>query len=530
VRILRTGDLFRLRPDGMAELCGRKDRQVKIRGVRVDPGEVEAALRRCEGVADAVVVARRESNTASALVAFVVAHPWAVQLDNKALSARLAAQMRPAVIRLIEEIPRLPSFKPDLAALATLDIAYRTAEDTANPARVAPTASRIDPRVHDAVKRAWTTACGARAVVRDLSWEEAGGDSLRALELLLLLEESLGRRLSTEMLSAGTTPSGLCAAVERRISESSEDAAHRGADDGRIPVFLMPGGVHEGPGLARVRHALRDRVRFVLINYPDWRETIAAKADFDAIVTATVGQILSRCGDRPIQLAGYSFGGFVAFETAHRLVESGHRVTFLGLLDTRRWSQFESSLPTTGVKSVHLVGKIRESFSKRDVGISLRRIFRTLLELRAFVLLEAFAWFCMSVAGRRAAANTRMQLLTALRSYALRGWLPSALSVPTFFFRSVEDTAHLPYDCGWSALCSPFTVVPIGGDHISMMEPTHVEHLCASFLEALYAAPVCAGGSIDAAEPHYRTLTALLPGDDGRRPEAAEARTYLSQN
>jgi phthiocerol/phenolphthiocerol synthesis type-I polyketide synthase D len=329
-------------------------------------------------------------------------------------------------------------------------------------------------------------------VARDLPWEVAGGDSLKALQLLLHIEDALGRRLSTEVLSAGMTPSGLSAAIERGIGALPEAATH--AEDGRVMVFLMPSILGDEPRLAQFRYALRDRIRFVLIGYPDWRETIAANASFDVIVTAAVEQIRCQCSDRPIHLAGYSFGGFVAFATAHRLAELGCQVSFLGLLDPRRWTQFEARPPlTTAAKSVKLIGKsmkligkMQNIFERGDVGVNLSQIFRTLLELRAFVLLKALAWLCMRAAGQRAAVITHPQLLLLLRLYALQGWAPNAIPVPTFFFCSEdEDPPHQP---SWSALCSQFSVVPVDGDHVSMMLPPNAERLYASFLEALRAA------------------------------------------
>src|SRR5690606_8962669 len=71
-RVFRTGDLGRLRPDGLYEFVGRKDRQVKISGIRIEPGEVEQALRNCDGINEAVVVVRRNPDgAAKALVAYV---------------------------------------------------------------------------------------------------------------------------------------------------------------------------------------------------------------------------------------------------------------------------------------------------------------------------------------------------------------------------------------------------------------------------------------------------------------------------
>jgi thioesterase domain-containing protein len=114
---------------------------------------------------------------------------------------------------------------------------------------------------------------------------------------------------------------------------------------------------------------------------------------------------------------------------------------------------------------------------------------RIFLKVRAFVVLEAFARLCMTLNRRRAEPN----LLFVLRSYALTRWPPKTLSVPTFFFRSEDNPQRQPYDCGWSTLCPLLTVVPIEGDHGSMLAPAHTERLCATFLEALRAADASSG-------------------------------------
>ena len=487
VRILSTGDLFRIRPDGMAEPCGRNDRQVKICGLRVDPGEVEAALRRCHGVADATVIVRQQNSTDSALVGFVVPQPGAPQLGSKdlrqAVSGWLPEPKCPAIIHVIEEIPRLPSFKPDLAALQASDLAWLNSQETAETSEVSPVLLPDAPRVQDAVKRAWAAVCGPRSLTRDLAWEDAGGDSLKMLQMLLQIEDSLGRQLPADVLAPGMTAGALSAAIERLIGGSPEGAEQSGAEDGRITVFLLPGIVHDEPGLARFRHALRDQIRFVLIGYPNWREMLAARADFEPLVTAALTQILGQYSGHPIYLAGRSFGGIVAFATAHRLVEAGCRIAFLGLLDIQR-SQF-SALPLIGaIKQTKLIRKIRFHLQTRDAGLLLRLILRIFLELRAFAVLEAFVRLCMKLDSRRTAPH----LLFVLRSYALRGWRPKALSVPTFFFRSEHDPRYQQYEFDWSALCSPFSIVPVAGDHDLMLAPANIERLCANFLETLRAA------------------------------------------
>lgn len=122
-RVYHTGDIIRLRSDGLAAFVGRRDRRTKIRGLRADPADLEEALRLCAGVADAAVVVR-EDDDESSLVALIVPEDAALPPDLVALRAQLASQLPahllPAVIRVIATIPRLPSFKPDLVALQTL--------------------------------------------------------------------------------------------------------------------------------------------------------------------------------------------------------------------------------------------------------------------------------------------------------------------------------------------------------------------------------------------------------------------------
>ncbi len=122
-RVFATGDIFRREPDGMLRFLSRKDRQVKINGVRVEPGEVEAVLRRDPRVTDAAVLAI-ESTAEMRLLAYVAA-PGADPADLRpALSALLAEAlvpaMRPSGIIILDRLPTLPGGKTDIAALRTL--------------------------------------------------------------------------------------------------------------------------------------------------------------------------------------------------------------------------------------------------------------------------------------------------------------------------------------------------------------------------------------------------------------------------
>ncbi len=125
VMIYAMGDQVRMRPDGLFEFVGRRDRQVKIRGLWADLGEVEAALRAAEGVVDAVVVAKlgggRLRQSGGLQPPWIILH-FATKGRRSPSAAAVATastaeHMAPAEIRALDEIPRLANYKPDLVRL-----------------------------------------------------------------------------------------------------------------------------------------------------------------------------------------------------------------------------------------------------------------------------------------------------------------------------------------------------------------------------------------------------------------------------
>ena len=124
VRVFHTGDLVRIRPDGLAEFSGRIDRMVKVRGLQVDLSEVEAAMRIFEGVHDAVAVSVTADGQPARIVAFVVGRDGPVEATalRRHVAAETAEHMAPTQVVMLDEIPRLASHKPDLVRLEAMAV------------------------------------------------------------------------------------------------------------------------------------------------------------------------------------------------------------------------------------------------------------------------------------------------------------------------------------------------------------------------------------------------------------------------
>jgi amino acid adenylation domain-containing protein len=492
-RIMRMGDLVRQRPDGLWELVGRTDRQVKIRGLRADPGEVEAALRRSPAVLDAAVVTRKSGSEVTALVAYVVPRTGADEALAGTLRGLVAASvpphMRLAAIRFIDAIPQLPGFKPDFARLEELDRAESDRQATVTRASVAAPAGDIPPAIRRAVERAWTAVLDRRSLLADRPWDEAGGDSLKALQLWFHIEEQLGRRLALDALDERTPPRRLMAALAAALGPGAARPA-RASGDTTVPlVFLMPGMMGDDPSLVRFRAGFDGAVRFKLVDYPDWRETMDSGVDFGAIVDRVVAAIVAEGDGQPYRLAGYSYGGFVAYAAAQCLVERGYRVGFLGLLDSRR------SGPEDSRELGHYLRLLRAP--RRWPMAALRS---ALVRLPRCRLLRALVERLMRQPSL-AAFSFHWRLIEELRVRALRRWHPTPLDVPVTLFLSDERVSDSPADYGWGGLCRSLIVVKIGGTHTSMLEPPLRDRLRAEFLHAQGLADDAPGAATTAVAP-----------------------------
>lgn len=230
-RRYRSGDLGRFLPDGRLALLGRQDHQVKIRGYRVEAGEVEAAIRRLDDVADAAVVVIKEEGEQQ-LLAFVVMREGG-RFDAGSIRQRLTATLPewkvPARIHALELLPTTANGKLDrrrLREIADLEPIVRQREA---PPVVEPPIDDIERQIATVFQR--VLRCGA--LDRSADFFLLGGDSLQATVLHQQVERLIGRRFPLETLVRNATIRGIADVVRLAQQSAPPDPADR-------PPVLVP--------------------------------------------------------------------------------------------------------------------------------------------------------------------------------------------------------------------------------------------------------------------------------------------------
>ncbi|NEA49305.1 non-ribosomal peptide synthetase, partial [Streptomyces sp. SID10815] len=217
-RLYRTGDLVSVRPDGALDYHGRNDDQVKVRGFRIEPGEVEHALRARPDVADAAVTVDRPGTPEARLVAFVVPAPGPVTPAaalRERLAAVLPAHLVPDAISTVEHLPLTPSGKVDRRALT--DRAPTAGDDRADPPPAAMTP------LEQAVAEVWSRALGSEVARADADFLALGGHSLLALAVTDDLREELGVELALADFFVAPTVAAQAALVEHALLAAHSD-------------------------------------------------------------------------------------------------------------------------------------------------------------------------------------------------------------------------------------------------------------------------------------------------------------------
>jgi len=331
-RLYRTGDLVRYLPDGTIEFLGRLDQQVKLRGFRIEPGEIEVVLGHHPAVREALVLVNEGSRKEKRLVAYIVQQQDqpAKQLTASELrdflKEQFPAYMVPSDYVFIEAIPITPNGKVDRRALPAPSRSVQTVEEESFTAPLLT--------VHHQLIRIWEDLLAVHPIgIRD-NFFELGGHSLLAARLVDTIEHVFGKKLPLATFFAGATIEHLADALlgEQATRPRTPVVAVQAAGS-RRPFFFLHGDWFGGGFycLNLSRHLGPDQPFYVLEPYNF--AGLVVPPTFEEMATAHIESLRTVQPQGPYVLGGFCNGGLMAYEIARQLHEQGETVDLLVMID-----------------------------------------------------------------------------------------------------------------------------------------------------------------------------------------------------
>jgi amino acid adenylation domain-containing protein len=448
-RLYRTGDRARWLADGNLEYLGRVDRQIKVRGYRIEPGEVEAVLLRDPAVREAAVVASGDR-----LLAFLVPHAEPADLD---LAGDLPEYMIPSAFVWLDELPLTSTGKVDRRALARREVRLESRS--------------MPPR--DALERElagiWEDLLEVPVGARD-DFFALGGHSLLAVRLASRIEARFGRALPIATLFERRTVETLAAWLRPALARASSPLVRIQPRGSRPPLFM----VHPGGGgvlcYADLARALGEDQPLYGLQAPGLDGERPPLDRIGEMADLYLNALREAQPEGPWHLGGWSFGGLVAYEMASRL---GDQAGLVAILDVPAWEDEdfadETELLLRGLDGELPLSadELRGLDTRAQVALVLERmpdLPPDFDERRAVALVEVFK------------ANLR----------AARTWEPRPYAGKVTVFRAAGSHRLGPDGTGgWGAFAAAVEVVTVPGDHHSLVRPPHVEALADALREVL---------------------------------------------
>ncbi|HVG07350.1 MAG TPA: amino acid adenylation domain-containing protein [Thermoanaerobaculia bacterium] len=462
-RLYRTGDLARHLPDGTLEFLGRVDHQVKLRGLRIELGEAEAALARHPAVRECAA-AVRGSGSDRRLVAWVVFHEGEAvsSTDLRAfLRERLPEHMLPAAVVPIEALPLSPTGKVDRTAL---------------PDPQADAADRIAPRdtLEHELAHLWEEALGTGPIgVRD-DFFALGGHSLLAVRLMSRIEERLGRALPLTALFTAGTVEGMAALLREEMTAGpSSNLIPLQAKGGKPPFFWVHpagGDVLCYAGLAR---HLGDDQPFYGIqadgeNPPSRIEEMAERY---------IQEVRRIQPEGPYFLGGWSLGGAVAFEMARQLRAAGATVALLAVIDGAL--TVESGPEESDADFLLDIAAYVGNFHGRAPEVSRDRLEALDADGQIAYVTERLAAIDFLPPGSGEAQLRRVLAVYRANARAARRYRPGSYPDGLVLLRA-EESPHAEADLGWRRFVDGTVEIhTVPGNHLTLLAEPNVSVLAA---------------------------------------------------
>jgi len=353
-RLYRTGDLCRWLPDGNLDFINRLDFQVKIRGQRVEPGEIEAAMQQHSAIGQSVVIARGQSADKYLVGFYTLARGQtctAAELRQH-LQRHLPTYLVPEKLIALETMPATRNGKVDRRALPDdVPVVQISSRQPTSP-------------LEKDLAELWKRSLGVEQIGLDDCFFELGGSSLGMMRLCTQIQQRTNRFVSVNTFLSATTV-GKMADILARPQQSNDSSliAMLKPGDGE-PLFCAPG--HGGHPL--FFRPLSQRLTWpgpiYGLQFPGLDGTSAPAQSVEEMAARFIAEIRSLAPDQRYHLIGYSFGGLITFEMGRRMRADGDEIGSTILLDAFTSTAGRSRPPIARI-AIHVKRFLRKSARAR---------------------------------------------------------------------------------------------------------------------------------------------------------------------
>jgi thioesterase domain-containing protein/acyl carrier protein len=421
---------------------------VKVRGFRIEPGEIENAISEMPGVRDRIVVARKDLPSDKQLVAYVVPSGCDPETDPDAadrftlalkehLAARLPEYMRPSYTVLMRELPLNPNGKVDKKVLPM---------PQARPARMQT--RHVAPRDETERRLAaiWSKALGVNDIGLHDDFFELGGHSLMGLQLLTQVEQHFGVALPLKELFVMPTVARMADALRVKVDPATWTNLQAIQPEGSLPPMICVQGDEGNYFLPK--YLGKDQPFYGIFHQGEDGRPIKWKSVED--MAAHYNRVLRSARPRgPYLICGYSFGGIIAYEMAQQLTAVGEQVPVLVLLDTYDPLEYRVVIKREG------------------------RWYQTMKD----VIVKTVSRFYFE-RGMTLPTKLRHNYIIGVYDEAIRAYRPKPYTGPITLMRT--EPSGGPQDMGWSTWAKGgLEIRMVPGDHYNMIKEPHVRALAA---------------------------------------------------
>ena len=483
-RFYRTGDLARLHPDGVIECLGRIDFQVKIRGHRIEPGEIETVLSQHDLVRECVVVAREDVPGDKRLVAYYVSKEGALKHEELRhhLSQKLPDYMIPSLLLRLDALPLSPNGKIDRKQLPSPEKVNNDRDSVV----------LADNQTEEKLVKIWETALHLHPISVTDNFFELGGHSLLAVRIFAEIEANFGKRLPLVTLFQSPTIRQLAVFLQVPSEQSLWSALVPLQPNGSNPPFFcvhaVGGNVLEYYELAQQMPSDQPFYGLQSVGLDGKRQPLTSIEEMAAQYIKELRQLQPQ---GPYHLGGRSFGGVVAYEMAQQLREQNQSVALVALLDTDPigWLKRFPRGVTLKYQARFLFIRIQrhlaniQSFNWRDK-------ISYFLEKANYKKRKVETWQWQ--VSRKFNQSEEMPLSDTLRDIeefnylAAKKYVPRAYPDRITFFSANEEVSSVENQFGWQSLATGgVEVVEVPGNHPSMIENPNVTLLAEELNQRL---------------------------------------------